>query len=182
MKPDIVVAVGSQNPPKLCAVQEVFCQLLGQPVQVIGMNAESGVPEQPWDGDTATGALNRCHRARVSYPDADYYVGIEAGIYNDLLPGELTCIEVAYVGRKGEDVMTGGMTGGFAVPPNIRAPLAFDGITMGEAADKEYGTSDLGMKEGLVGIVTGNRVRRQGYIALSVLFALATHLQRYPSE
>ena len=182
MEKQIVVAVGSQNNPKLCAVQRVFNRVLNRPVRVVGMNTDSGVPEQPWDDDIATGALNRCLVARTNYPGADYFVGIEAGIHNDLLPPDMTCIEIAYVGSKNTTMNTGGMSGGFVIPPEMEDLVTLGALSMGDAADKVYGTKNLGAEGGLVSQITDNMVRRQDYITPAVLFALSSHLKRYPDE
>jgi len=170
----ILVAVGSKNPPKLCAVQEVFSQVLGQVILVDSHDVDSGVPDQPWDKETEAGALRRCKEVVLAKEKADFHVGIEAGVFNTLISGEVLCAEIAYVHSNG--IFTPGMSGAFVVPDRVATPMAFDGIPMSEAADLEYGTKDLGMKEGLVGIITNNLVRRQAYIAQAVMFALCAHL------
>lgn len=174
---DITVAVGSRNPPKLKAVEDVFQGILGgrlRSVRVFGSDVESGVPEQPRNGQTFEGALNRCKAVARSI-EAEFHVGIEAGINDQIDPPNQYCFEVAYVYSNG--IFTPGVSSWFLVPPPIANLLAE--VPMSDAADQVLGTTHLGRQEGLVGVITDNRIKRAEYIGQAVLLALCSHLKPY---
>lgn len=74
----MVVIVGTTSALKIAAVQAVF-----EDATVIGVKTSSGVPEQPRETETETGAYNRLNEAKRLRPGADMYVGIENGIFYD---------------------------------------------------------------------------------------------------
>ena len=75
--------VGSRNPVKIGAVQDVFEQYFPG-IEVQGIEVPSGVPAQPVGDDTFAGAQNRAlalvalNRGRDL--GADYCAGLEGGI------------------------------------------------------------------------------------------------------
>jgi len=87
------VFVGSLNPVKILAVQEIFLEFFPQtPFTLKGISVPSEVPDQPIGMDVVVlGAVNRAHNTRSSVqhqletsPQKNqeediYYVGIEAG-------------------------------------------------------------------------------------------------------
>lgn len=80
---DVRVAVGSQNPVKVEAVRAEVARLLGHEVAVRGFEVDSGVPEQPKDEEAQRGADSRAQSALAAWPEADYAVGVEAGLCRD---------------------------------------------------------------------------------------------------
>ncbi len=77
------VLVGSVNPVKVAAVQEVFASYFSD-VEVVGVAVESGVPTQPVGDETFEGAENRVRALlRLNGEQglgAQYCVGLEGGI------------------------------------------------------------------------------------------------------
>lgn len=72
------VVVGSKNPAKVHAVQEV---LITERYEVHSLNLPSLVAPQPFsDEETLTGALNRAKQA-LSSADAAFAIGLEGGVY-----------------------------------------------------------------------------------------------------
>jgi len=51
--------------------------------EVIPISVESGVPEQPMGGETRQGAENRLQAAVEKLPDADFYLAMENGIFEE---------------------------------------------------------------------------------------------------
>lgn len=72
------IIVGTTSALKIEAVQAVFKDSI-----ITGVKTSSGVPEQPIEDQTETGANNRLREARRLRPDADMYIGIENGIFYD---------------------------------------------------------------------------------------------------
>jgi len=77
-KQEMIIVVGTTSAIKIAAVQAVFPN-----AKVIGVKTASGVPEQPVEGETERGAINRVNAARVVMPQADLFIAIENGIFND---------------------------------------------------------------------------------------------------
>ena len=72
----VIVAVGSANPVKVSAVKSVFSKLFTNP-EVKGVNASSGVSEQPLsDNEAVKGAENRAIAAQKEC-SADFGIGLE---------------------------------------------------------------------------------------------------------
>ncbi|MDR6903558.1 inosine/xanthosine triphosphatase [Rhizobium miluonense] len=78
------VVVTSLNQVKIDAVKDVALLFVEQPVEMIGIQAESLVSETPiGDVEAITGCRNRILAARSAYPEASYFVSIEGAIdYN----------------------------------------------------------------------------------------------------
>lgn len=72
------IVVASTSPIKIEACKLAFGKVAD--VEIIPVNAPSGIAKQPSDGRAITGAYNRVSAARALVPDADVYVGIESGI------------------------------------------------------------------------------------------------------
>jgi len=76
------VVVGSENPVKIRAVERVFKKIFVQS-EVRGVKVDSGVSCQPMSFEQSyKGALNRAEKAFKRFKQADYSLGIEAGIEN----------------------------------------------------------------------------------------------------
>lgn len=74
------IAIGSKNQRKIDVAKRVFKQYFQeQNIDVIGINADSGVSETPYDIETYQGAKNRANFAKKE-SSADYYVGLESGL------------------------------------------------------------------------------------------------------
>lgn len=76
------VVIASLNPAKVNAVKSAFLSAFpNTEFEFIGVSVSSGVAEQPMSNDeTYQGAVNRVHNAIQAQSDADFYVGLEAGI------------------------------------------------------------------------------------------------------
>lgn len=74
----MIIVVGTTSALKVKAVQAAF-----EDATVIGVKTSSGVPEQPLEEETEQGAKNRLSEAKRLHPDADLYIGIENGIFNE---------------------------------------------------------------------------------------------------
>lgn len=172
------VRVGTQNPAKLAAVTSAF-EAYAASVEVTGMAAESGVPEQPVGFDEiVAGARERARAAHASGP-CDLAVGIEDGLV--LIPalGDDAVNVGAAAVTDGERVSVG-LSSGFAYPPGcsreaIETREAIGGLfdtLMGAAPDAA--PSALG--EGNVGRLTHGVLHRAEYGRHAVLCALVRFL------
>ena len=163
------VAIGSENPTKVAAVERVVpaarCRAVG---------VDSGVSEQPWGrAETVDGAQNRASAA-LSATGADYGVGIEGGVERRDPPGGLWLIMWAAV--------TDGTDTHFGAGPSIRLPDTVaerlrDGEELGPILDDELGRAALGKQEGAIGVYTDGEVSRTDALVAAVAGAFGPFLR-----
>src|SRR3989338_7846286 len=81
-KNKIVIAVGSANPNKVRGIMKAAKRLFSN-VKVVGIDVDSGVSDQPFNGETIEGAVNRAKGIARKHDTAgaDYLVGLESGIF-----------------------------------------------------------------------------------------------------
>lgn len=164
------VHVGSNNPIKAQAVKNVFERALG-PTEVRLISVESGVPLQPFDDETAKGA---CERARKALLDADFGVGIEAGlIWHKELKLYFDVQFCAIVNQDGR--LTVGHGAGFVYPPRVIEKV-LAGRPVGEVMSELTGIEKLGHKIGAIGYLSKNLLTREQLTEQAVLMALIPRL------
>jgi non-canonical (house-cleaning) NTP pyrophosphatase len=74
--------IGSESMVKLTPIREIFQQIMpDNQWDFLGVPAKSGKPEQPEEGETLEGAVNRANDAMKMKPDADLVIAIENGIF-----------------------------------------------------------------------------------------------------
>lgn len=166
-----VVAVGSQNPVKLAAVQALFGRITPaarvQPASVV-----SSVRDQPFgDDETIRGALARARGARKAL-GAELGIGIEGGVVDS--DGAMrTCAWAAVVDEAGRE----GVGGSLAMPlPASVATLVREGMELGHAMDRLTGEQNTKQRQGAVGILTAGLVDRQAAYEVILTYALARFL------
>jgi len=170
--------VGSKNPTKIAAVQDVFGRCFGA-VEVIGIEVASGVRGQPVGMDeTFAGAENRArhlvHLNTAQGLAADYCVGIEGGVVH--LHGRWFAFGVICIadtaGRLGF-----GVTSHFELPGDITAGLA-QGAELGEVIDGLTGLHDTRSAGGAIGYLSHGQLDRRGLAAQGVFMALLPFLNQ----
>ncbi len=165
------VAVGSTNRVKIAAVRDVLARA-GWDAAVVGVEAESGVPDQPMgDEETIRGARNRAIAARRQ-ADADLGVGIEGGCV-ETDDGMSTCAFVVVVDREGRTGVGGSLH--MPLPPRV-AELVRGGMELGHAIDRISGELDTKQGAGAVGFLTAGLVDRQRAYEPLVAYALSRWL------
>jgi inosine/xanthosine triphosphatase len=168
--------VGSRNPTKIAAVEDVFGRSFGA-VEVVGIEVASGVAGQPVGMDeTFAGAENRARalvqRNAQAGLAAHFCIGIEGGVVH--LHGRwfafgVICIADA-AGRLGF-----GVTSHFELPPDIAAGLA-RGAELGEVIDDLTGLHDTRSAGGAIGYLSHGQLDRRGLAAQGVFMALLPFL------
>lgn len=76
----MLIVLGSQSEVKRVAVVKAL-SLLGIQAKVIAVPAQSGVNEQPVEGETLLGARNRAEYAACLVAEADLALAIESGLF-----------------------------------------------------------------------------------------------------
>lgn len=164
--PDI--AVGSTNQVKVAAVRSVMERVYGD-VRITAVDVPSGVPDQPFEEQTHRGSENR---ARAALGDHDMAVGIEAGVF-EMLDGLYDIQHCTIVSRDGR--ATFGHGSGFRYPDRI-AGLVRSGMTVGDAVHEVYGSTDIGKRQGAVGLLSKGLIDRKTLTEQSVMAAMIPRL------
>lgn len=158
------IAVGSENPVKIAAVEAV----LGADASVTAVDVDSGVAEQPRSvAETIEGADTRARRA-LDRRDAAYGVGIEGGVARLEAPG-LWLVMWATV-TDGDRLERG-------AGPSLRLPDALTeriegGAELGPAIDDVFGTEDAARGQGAAGLLTDGAIDRETALTQAVACAV----------
>jgi len=154
------VAIGSENPAKIAAVERVRPD-----ARLTAVTVDSGVAEQPWGrAETVQGAKTRASAA-LKTTDSDTAVGIEGGVTERTTPAGVWLIMWAAV--------TDGTATHFGSGPSIRLPEPVadrlrDGEELGPVLDSELDRDAVGRQEGAIGVYTGGYVSRTEALADAV--------------
>jgi inosine/xanthosine triphosphatase len=170
----LLVLVGSKNPVKIACTEDAFTRAFNKSFLVEGINASSGVPEQPiGNRETLLGAKNRAFNSRDIFPEAHYWVGIEGGVEEDEV-GMFAFAWIFILDRKGRTSQS--KTGTFYLPPAV-SKLVSDGMELGKADDMVFAQDNSKEQGGSVGILTKGVVDRSEYYRQAIILALIPFLQ-----
>jgi non-canonical (house-cleaning) NTP pyrophosphatase len=192
MAEKIVVVVGSENPVKKRAVRDAFVQVFlpetsgvfgylrellknifnPEEVRIIGINAPSGVTDQPkTEQETYQGAFNRLQAIKQAQPDADYWIAVEGGVVDDGAVME----EIGYVlvTQKGNDRIFRGQVPRFEIPVK-HAALVRQGMELGPANDLIMGKNNSKQSGGMAGEVTDQLMDREYICYIAAVFAFSS--------
>ncbi len=166
LKP-LKINVGSKNPSKIKAVKKVFESIFKFKIEVRGIEVPSQVSPQPVGNETIQGAINR---AKNAIQDADYAVGIEAGLFwNEKIEEYFDKAFCAILDRYGN--FTYGYSGGFVYPPKV-IEMVKDGMEVGDAMEIISGIKDIKKKMGAIGYLSKGKINRVDFNAQAVLMAM----------
>ena len=157
---------------KIAATHAVFRRAFGD-VRVLGVPVASHVRAQPFEHETAAGAIAR---ARAAIGSADYGVGIEAGLFwDDAARDYLDVQYCAIVDRR--DLVTLGHGPGFRYPPAVVTAVR-QGKSVGEAMEQVAGIRGIGRRQGAVGWLSRDGMDRTRLTEAAVLMALIPRIRR----
>jgi inosine/xanthosine triphosphatase len=170
------VAVGTANALKKKAVAAAFARAFPKlKTTVRAFDVASGVPEQPRDAQTATGALLRAEAALAVWTKADYGVGVEAGLLMDKSLGRHLDVQYCAVTDR-----TGGVSvghgGGFYYPDGVTS-AALDGKTVSQVLGPMAGDRRIGSTTGAIGFLTRGAIDRSELTTHGVLMALVPRIR-----
>ena len=172
-----IVAVGSKNPVKVYAVSRTM-RLLCNP-QVVAVDVPSSVNAQPCGlAEILLGALNRASQALASIDNAEYGVGIEAGIF--LINNLVLDLQVATIVDKDNRVSIG-FSQAFMMP-NEWSDKLIKGVELADIASKTLSRPDIGRRLGLIGYLTQGLVTRTMLPESALLMALVPRLNSHLYE
>ena len=166
------IFLGSTNLVKINAVTQAASEAWPN-VKVIGVDAKSGVSDQPWgDEETRLGAENRARAAlvlaRKQESTAEIIgMGMEGGVYEEK-NGELwNTVWTAIIDLEGNIVVANGER--FLLPISL-SKLIREGKEMGPAMDELIGSKDIKHQQGMIGVITKRFIdRTEMYAGLAKL-------------
>jgi inosine/xanthosine triphosphatase len=163
------VIVASHNPVKINATKQAFERVFpNQQIEVEGVTVSSGISDQPMtDADTKTGSYNRAVNARELNPDADYWVGLEGGIY--LLDDQM--LTLSWITVLSKDKIGQSRTGSYVLPEKVKQ-LVLSGMELGHADDIVFNKSNSKQQNGAIGILTHDIIDRTQGFSDGVILAL----------
>jgi len=164
------VIVTSNNPVKIAAVREAFMsRFTSSEIQLIPVDVKSGVPDQPMsDQETRQGARNRVNNAKMQYPDADYWVGMEGGL--DFFDDRLMAFAWMVIAG-GESRLSETRSATLPLPPRVRA-LVMGGLELGDANDRVFATLNSKQGGGAYGLLTDGLMSRESIYTQTLILAL----------
>ncbi len=170
------VSVGSANPVKIAAVESEVARILGTPVAVQAYDVASGVPEQPREDQTLAGARGRAEAALEAWPDADYAVGVEAGLNQDTAGAAWYDAQACVVlDRSGH--ATDGWGPAFQYPDWVTR-RALEGEMISDILGPVAGDPRIGGTTGAVGYLTDGLLERTELTRIAVLMAFVPRIRR----
>ena len=175
------IVVASHNHVKAKAALNGFRRMFpNEEVELHALAPPRDAPAQPLsDEQTLRGALSRAQSAAKRAPDAEFWVGIEAGVGH--LNGEMTAF--AWVVVMAKDLIGKARTGTFFLPLQV-AKLVSEGRELGEADDIVFGRANSKQENGAVGLLTGDVIDRTALYEHAVVLALVpfTNVKMYAGE
>ncbi|MBW7981529.1 inosine/xanthosine triphosphatase [Enterobacillus tribolii] len=159
------VVAATTNPAKIKAITLAFDDVFGNGnYHIEGLEVDSGVPEQPiGNTETRTGARHRVMCARQVRPEADFWVGIEAGLEDNMTFAWMT---VENHRLRGES-----RSASLMLPERILQEI-HAGRALGEEMVKLTGIEGVNRREGAIGIFTQGKLTRTSVYHQALVLAL----------
>lgn len=164
------IHVGSTNPNKVGAAQDVFATYdTFAGAEIVGVDVESGVAEQPTSlAESIRGATNR---AKAAFVDADFGIGLEAGMMETPGAGPMN-IQICAI-FDGTTVHYG-FSSAYCLPERVATLMRDESKTMDEAVHALFANhAEHSSKEmGLIGVLSGGRITRRELCRQAVAVAM----------
>lgn len=175
-------AIGTTNKPKSEAIEHVLdtCPYTTWQATFSNHKVESWVPDMPTVlEELRTGAKNRAVFARREKSDADYFVGMEWGVYQDSEWEEYWLIGVVYIEDRD-------WIGNYGYSCHLRVPEAVvDGLFDGRGRDLEQvvhslgGEENIGDKQGSYHAWTDGMLTRREQFIMATQCAIAPFFNEF---
>ncbi len=171
------VIVASLNPAKIEAARQALALLFpNRDCQLSGLAVPSGVAEQPMsDTETLAGARNRALAARAARPEAELWIGMEAGIERL----QQQSITFAWLQVLGPGLDNAARSASLTLPPFVARAVA-EGEELGQAMDRLFNLSNCKQQGGAIGVLTHNLLDRRRVYRDALILALAPLINPEP--
>jgi inosine/xanthosine triphosphatase len=159
------VIAATTNPAKIKAIQLAFDDTFGAgQCRIESVDVASGVSLQPIGNvETRTGARQRVMEARQVRPEADFWVGVEAGIEENMTFAWMT---IENPQTRGES-----RSASLMLPESILQGIRA-GRELGSEMAELTSNTEIKRQEGAIGIFTDGRLSRTSVYHQALLLAL----------
>jgi len=164
------VIIASENTVKVTVAKRAFSSVYpDDQFEFVPVKSDSGVPEQPMDGETEQGALNRLVFIRERHPEADFWISQEGGLFEDSddlynRAWIVVCDQSGHISKSS--------TAQFYLPRPI-AQYIREGLELGHAVDEFFGSSNSKQGIGAIGYLTDGLIDRENYYLQAAVIALS---------
>lgn len=159
------VVAATTNPAKITAIRLAFEDTFGAgQCHIEPVDVASGVSLQPIGNiETRTGARQRVMEARQVRPEADFWVGIEAGIEENMT--------FAWMVIENPQIRGESRSASLMLPETILQGIRA-GSELGDEMAKLTGNTEIKHQAGAIGIFTDGRLSRSSVYHQALLLAL----------
>ncbi|HEQ1859197.1 TPA: inosine/xanthosine triphosphatase [Providencia alcalifaciens] len=159
------VIAATTNPAKIKAIHLAFDAVFGPgSYQIEDINVDSSVPQQPiGNNETRTGARQRVMASRQVRPEADFWVGIEAGVEDDMT---FAWIVIEHHQIRGES-----RSASIMIPEKVLAGIR-EGRELGDEMADLTGIDNIKQQGGAIGFFTNGVLTRTSVYQQALILAL----------
>lgn len=159
------VIITSLNPAKINAVKSAFqAAFPTEAFEFKGVSVASEVADQPMtEKETHDGALNRVRNAKQIISNADYFVGLEAGIEGSVT---FAWMVIESATHRGES-----RSASLMLPPEVIEKLK-TANELGDVMDEVFATDNIKQKGGAISLLTQDQLTRSSVYHQALILAL----------
>ena len=174
-------AIGTANKPKSEAIEHVLTTSpYTSGATFSNHKVESWVPDMPTTlQELRTWAQNRAINTRREKPDADYFVGMEGGVYQDSEWEEYWYVWVVYI-ENWDGVGNWWYSGHLRVPPPV-VDLLFDGrhLDLEQVMHELTGEENVWDKQWSGAVWSNGFLTRQEQFIMAAKCAIVPHFSKF---
>jgi inosine/xanthosine triphosphatase len=179
----LTIAVASKNPVKNNAAKKAFELVFQCDIQVLSVDAASGVADQPMSyQETHLGAQNRTEylveqaqagSLQAAAFQADYFIAYEGGV--DVFEDGPKTFAIVCISN-GEDTIFG-QSAMLPLPLSVYEKL-LEGTELGDAMDALFDTVNIKQKGGAIGQLTNGIETRESVYTSATILALSRFVNK----
>lgn len=164
------VIIASENPVKVKVTEKAFALVYpNEEFEFVPVKSDSLVPDQPMGDETRIGANNRLNFIKDKYPDADFWISQEGGLFED--NGRLSNRAWMVISDK-DGFIARSSTANFYLPKKV-AEYIKEGLELGHATDKFFDLINSKHSAGIVAMLTDGLYNREEYYLQPTIIALS---------
>lgn len=164
------VIIASENPVKIKVAEQAFASVYpNERFEFVPIESKSEVSDQPMNNETKQGARNRLTFIKNKFPNADFWISQEGGLFED---GDKLYNRAWIVVCNNEGCVAESSTSLFYLPKQI-AEYIKQGLELGDANDKFFKSKNSKQGIGAIGYLTDGIIDRTNYYLQAAIIALS---------
>jgi inosine/xanthosine triphosphatase len=141
----------------------------------MNVSVDNLLPQPITLSSTVRGALTRAEKALQKIKEAEFGVGVEAGLME--IPDTRTYLNVQFAAIIDKDQkITLGSSAGFQLPNEVTKLVLIERMEVDRAVEFLYGIKDIGEKRGIIDLMTKGATSRKELITNALIMALAPRI------